>query len=118
MESSDFGNQLRENIGFLRDVHTMSARKRKERLKNISSGEVDFVCNCAFNILRKNIPTTDDQVDELRRPKYRKLFYKVGNANVPHHVRRDLLVSQAGGAFPLALLAPVLGSLLGGLFSR
>ena len=109
-------SKVKNNLAFMRDIHTSSLQKRKERLRNINKREVDFVCDCAFNILRKNLPLTHDQIKGLRQPTVKKVVYTLANKSVPYERRRDI-IKQSGGFLPL-LLAPLLGSILGNVISN
>jgi hypothetical protein len=47
----------------------------------------------------------------------KKLVYNLANKRIPLTKKRKLLL-QAGGAFPIALLAPIITSILGGVISN
>jgi hypothetical protein len=111
-----FANSVRENIGLLSELHTLHGRKRQQRLQQLSPREVDFVCDCAYNILNQNIPLSRDQLELLRKPKYKRALRVAADRNAPFQTRRRVLTKQqTGGIIPavLAFLAPVLGSVLG-----
>ena len=105
-------NKVKNNLDFLRDVHTSSLQRRRQRFQRANKDEVDFICDCAFNILRKNIPISNDQLTELRRPNVRKAVYLLADNNVPYARRQQIVANQSGG-----IILPILAPILGGVFS-
>src|SRR5579859_5799729 len=101
--------RLKNNEPFLRYLHCASLRKRKQLLRTASNEELKTLCECAFNILRKNIPLSEDHLRLLRKPKTSSVIYKLANKKIPLGQKRKILV-QAGGAFPFALLAPIVAT--------
>lgn len=108
--------RLKSNESFLRYLHDSKLRQRKQLLKAASKEEISALCECAFNILRKNIPLEQKHVTQLRKPKYKKLVYQLADKRIPFTKKRKLVV-QSGG-FPFALLAPIIGSIIGAIAGR
>jgi len=89
---------------------TANARQRKHLLQSASKEQIRTLCECAFNILRKNVPLKKHHVTQLRKKKNRRLVYQLADKSIPLAKKRDLVV-QSGG-FPFALLAPIIGEVL------
>src|SRR5579859_4698771 len=113
--ASSFG-RLKNNADFLRYLHAANLRKRKHLIKHASREELKSLCECAFNLIRKNVTPTPKQLRELSRPKVKKLVYRLADKRIPLADKRRQLI-QAGGGFPFALLAPIVTTILGGLLS-
>jgi hypothetical protein len=109
-------NRLRNNEAFLRYLHSANLRKRKQLLQSASREEIKSLCECAFNILRKNVPLSPSHLAELRKPKVKRTVYQLVNKRIPLTQKRKVLI-QAGGAFPFALLAPIIASVIGAVAS-
>lgn len=107
-------NRLAENADFLKLLHTASARQRKQLIRIASKEQILAVCECAFNVLGKRVPLSSSQLKKLR--KYKKFIYRIVDKRVPVPEKRRVL-EQSGG-FPFALLAPIVGGLLGGILQR
>jgi len=111
--------RIKNNIAFIRDIHTLKKQKLRQRLRGATKEEIEFLCDCAFNILRKNIPLSSEQLVELRRPPVRKAVYLLASNNIPFSRRRQIVTSQTGGFLPiLSIAAPILSGLLGSLASK
>jgi hypothetical protein len=109
-------NRVKENESFLRYLHSANLRQRKQLLKSASKEEIKTLCECAFNIIKKNVPLSEQHLSELRKPKNRKLVHQLADKSIPLERKHNLVV-QSGG-FPFALIAPVLASLIGGFLAR
>ena len=103
-------DRLKENVSFLRYLHDAKLQQQKQLLKSASRKELEAVCECAFNILRKNVPLEPRHVEQLRKTRNRRLVYKLVDKRIPLEEKRRMLV-QSGG-FPFALLAPIIGGLI------
>jgi hypothetical protein len=102
-------NRVAANEAFLRFLHNSAANQRNYLVKTASNEQMNSICECAMNIMRKNIPLTKRQVQNLR--KYKKAVYKLADKSVSIAAKKKA-VKQSGGVIP-AILAPVLGLLLG-----
>jgi hypothetical protein len=107
-------NRLKNNEAFLRYLHNASLKRRKQLLKTASPEELKALCECAFNIIRKHVSLTAKQLTQIRKPKNKKLIYQLADKRIPLERKRKLVV-QSGGFFPLALLAPIIASFVGGV---
>ena len=101
--------------------HLSSLKKLKkctpECRKNLleSGGKSLQVClrECAFNILKGNVHLTKAQKTKLQ--KYKEQVREISRKKTSH--KKRLQIEQKGG-FLGALIAPVLGALVGGLIKR
>jgi hypothetical protein len=109
--------RLKNNANFLRYLHAANLRKRKQLIKNASCEELSSLCECAFNLVKKNVTPTPGQLRRLSEPKVKKLVYHLADRRIPLAKKRKLLL-QAGGGFPIALLAPIITSILGSVISK
>ena len=69
-----------------------------------------MVCECAINIIRKNIKASDQEKRKINRN--RDNIQEVVNQRTLQKKRKETLV-QEGGASLAPLLTPILGSLMG-----
>ena len=106
--------RLRVNESFLRYLHNANIKQRKQLLKSASKAEIESLCECAFNILRKNVKLKPQHLSQLRKPRNKRLVYQLADKSVPISKKRKQLVTQSGG-FPFALLVPIIASALGAL---
>ena len=111
------GKQLTSNDNFLRFLHDANLRQRKQLLRTASNNQLQSLCECAFNILRRNVPLNPSQLHKLQQPRTRKLVYQLASRKVPIAKKRKLLV-QSGGLPILPILAPIIASVLSTLISR
>ena len=107
-------SRVSSNEAYLRLLHDTNSKQRKQLIKIGNSDQINSVCECAFNILRKNITLNPTQLSKLRR--YRKFVYRVADKKIPISQKRKAL-EQSGGFLP-ALLAPILGVALGGIVEK
>jgi hypothetical protein len=109
--------RLSDNAAFLRLAAStpINALQQKHLLRTASREQIEAICECAYNILRKNVPLSGRQEGQLR--KYRQVVYKLVDKRLPVTKRKKLIVQQTGGFLP-ALLAPVIGAILGAVTDR
>ena len=103
--------RLKEHGSLLRRLKVCKPKERKELLNQ--GGKPLQLClqECAINILRGHVPLTDAQKKTLRRYKEKvRLLSKKKTSQ-----KKKLEIEQRGGFLP-ALLAPVVGSILGAIF--
>jgi len=68
-----------------------------------------LICEICFNILRKNVPLSSNQISELR--KYKRPIKILADRTVSLS-KKKRLISQKGGGFFLPLLFSTLGPLV------
>ncbi len=105
------------NTSFLRFLHDANLKQRKQILKNASKEQIQTLCECAFNILRRNVPLKPQHLYQLKKPKTRKLVYQLADRRIPVARKKKLLV-QTGGLPILPILAPIISSIVSSLISR
>ena len=108
-------SRLPANEAFLRLVGSKSTspKQRREVLRTASNEQVKSLCECAYNILKRNVPVTPAQLQDLRR--HKKLMYMLADRSVPVDAKRRRI--QQRGGFIVALLRPIASALLGALLS-
>ena len=104
---------LKAHWSLLKKLKSCKAKERKELLKK--GGKPLQLClqECAINILKGNVHLTDAQHNRLRR--YKEKVRLLGKKTTSK--KKKLAIEQRGGFLP-ALLAPVIGSLLGAIFKK
>ena len=105
--------RLKANVAFLRLLNKASAPQRKQLVRVANSEQIKSVCECAYNILRKNVHLSPKQLKKLR--KYSRFVYIAADRSVPLK-KKQRTIEQSGGFLP-ALLIPILTSILGGVAS-
>ena len=97
----------------LKKLKSCSVKNRKALLNK--GGKPLQLClrECAINILKGNVPLSQSQFNSLK--KYKKSLRDISKKNTSN--KKRLAIEQRGGFLPL-LLAPIVGSLLGGLFKK
>lgn len=101
------------HLSLLRKLKKCKPRCRKQLLS--SGGKSLQLClrECAVNILRGNVRLTKCQITRLK--KYKKQIREIGRKKTTQ--KRRLQIEQKGGFLP-ALIAPILGAVLGGLIRK
>ncbi len=92
--------------------------QRKEVLKLATPDQINAICECALNILRQNVKLSEKNLNLLRRPSNKKLIYNLASKKLSVSQKKNKLVKQSGGFPFLALLAPIIGSVIGELISK
>jgi hypothetical protein len=108
--------RIASNEAFLRLLHNTNSRQRKELIRTASKDQILSVCECAFNILRKNVELNPYQIKQLRKAK--RIVYTIADKKVPVAEKKKKLEQTGGGAFIPLLLAPIVSGLVGSLFDR
>ena len=108
-----------QNKAFLKRLYHALERNDTNRLRRIikraNADEIKAVCEISQNLLKGNFPKTDRNFLLSLRP-YRATLRKI--ACVRNSIAKKKQVLQKGGAFPLlAVLAPILSSLVGSAIS-
>jgi hypothetical protein len=96
------------NKDFLRLLLNTNSKQRKQLIRIASRDQILCICECAFNIARRNIPLTKGQVKNLR--KNPRVVYKLADRSVKFGEKKKTL-EQSGGFLPL-LLAPIFTTVL------
>ena len=101
----------------LLDLYLLSSAQpahRKGFLKKASAGLIRAICQCADNVLKGKYTLSLEERTKLARHK-KKLRKLAGKGTI--HTKRAA-VQKGGFAWLLPLLAPVLGTVLGGIFKK
>ena len=83
----------------------------------IRAGDKDLIntlCECGYNVLKGNVPLTSPQKKRLNRHKNTLRTLTKGKSK---SLKKKKVLLQKGG-FLGALLAPIIGTVLGGIFGR
>lgn len=104
---------LKAHRCLLKKLKRCKPKERKEILKK--GGKPLQLClqECAINVLNGNVPLTKTQFKRLS--KYKQKLRLLGKKRTSQKKKLD--IEQRGG-FLSALLAPVVGSLLGAIFKK
>ena len=111
---------VKRHIACIQLLNRVKNNKLKKRM--IANADADLLCalaECAYNILKKNIPLT--AVQKRRLGKYRTKLRELAQTRTPAARRRRILVQQQvgegqSGGFLSALLAPLASSAFLSLF--
>lgn len=103
---------IKKNLPMLVALHCLPNPQKKLLLKNLKPNTVKAICDCAVNIINKNVKVDEEQKKKINRnrDKIRELVHPKTSQR-----RRKKILVQHGGAFLAPLLAPVLGGLVGPL---
>jgi len=105
---------LRANDAFLKLLCNTTTVQRKQLLRTATNNQVLSVCECVHNILKKNIPLSQQQFKKLRKCK--AVLYKLANQKSSVAQRKRVL-EQSGGFLP-AIIAPIIGAILGAVADK
>lgn len=105
--------RVKAQLTALKKLRKCSAKERKAILTK--GGKPLQLClrECAINVLKGNVQLTKPQFKKLR--KYKVKLRDLSKRNTSQ--KKRLQIEQKGGFLP-SLLAPILGSVLGGLFKK
>jgi hypothetical protein len=103
-------SRLRNNEAFLRLLVGTTPVQRKYLIGTATKDQIECILECAYNVLKRNVPLSPQQEALIR--KYRTPAYKLIDKRIPITEKKRLLVQQRGGFLP-ALLAPIVGAILG-----
>ena len=87
---------------------------RKSLLKSCTCDLVRCLVECAHNTLAGNVPLSAPQKRKLKS--HKTLLRSLAGRGGKVAKKRKILIGKGSGAFQTALLAPLLGSVLGKLF--
>lgn len=107
-------NAVYTHYDFLKTLQTIKPKYRKIILRSCDEKEINFICECIYNVLRGKVPINDKDKTKLKKYKHflRKLVSK-GNKKI-----RKKIIVQKGGAFLPIILSTVLGSILNSVLSK
>jgi hypothetical protein len=112
------GNRIVENASFLHFLcKCATPAQQKQILKLATPDQINAICECAFNILRQNLTLPDPYIAQLRKPQNKKLIYHLASRK-NSIAKKKKIINQKGGFPFLALLAPLVGSVIGALISN
>ena len=105
--------RLRKNASTLKLLHKAKPSLRKAILTTASPELIRCICDCALNVLHRNIAITPHCKQKLSR--HKTSLRKLTDKKVSLNTKRKIL--QQGGFLRLILsaLAPLVGKILGGL---
>ena len=105
--------RVRSQLNTLKKLQKCSSKERKKLL--IHGGKPLQLClrECAINVLKGNVHLSKPQFKRLK--KFKKHLRDLSHKSTSH--KRRLQIEQRGGFLPM-LLAPIVGSLLGGLLKK
>lgn len=82
---------------------SLSPKERKSLLKVLDNKKIRSICECAYNLLRGNIPVKDKcKLRKLR--KYKTTLRRLAKRGENWAKKRKYLVQKGGGGFILPLL--------------
>jgi hypothetical protein len=109
-------NRIISNQAFLRFLCYANAKERRRQTRLASKGQVLCICECAYNLMRQNVPLSPEQIRQLR--KVREIVYTLADKSVPLEEKHSIInTEQGGGALPF-LVAPIIATLLGEVVSH
>ena len=108
--------RLKKHAKTLEFLQKVPAPLRRSILQKASPELIHCICDCAHNILQGNVSISSQQKAKLS--KYKTKLRQLTDRKVSQQKKKKLI--QTGGFLPLLLgaLAPVLGSVIGGLVKR
>ena len=104
---------LDPNISFLKLLCSASSPQRRQLVRIANDNQIQSVCECAHNLLRRNVSLSPRQIAELR--KHKTLVYKLADKSIPVAKKRRVLEQSGGGI--AAILIPVI-SAIASLFAK
>ena len=106
-------HRVKAHLPALKKLKKCSAKERKTLL--VQGGKPLQLClqECAINILKGNVHLTKSEFKQLR--KYKKNLRDLSKKKTSY--KKRLNIEQRGGFLPF-MLAPIIGSVLGGLLKN
>lgn len=108
--------RLIKHKAFLDFIYSTDEDQRKQIIELAKDDQILAICECIYNVVQKNVKLTPKDIKKLR--KSGDILYCLCDPDIPVKEKRALLVQKGGLAFLPALLAPILGGLLGAAVSR
>ena len=106
--------RLKDNAHTLRVLSKASPKQRKAILQYANNDLIKCLCECALNILKGTVPLTSAQKKKLQR--HKNHLRALADKKTPLVKRKRVLVQKGG--FLGSLIAPILSTLGGLLFSK
>jgi hypothetical protein len=96
--------RLRRNI---HSLYILSHKKNnfKHKLKNAKTDLIKCICDCAYNIVKKNITLKKKDQDKLLE--YMPTLQYLSKKKIPTSTKKKVILNQSGGFLPL-LVGPIL----------
>ena len=100
-----------ENENFLKYVTTCNKKQREALIRKASPSEVNALCECVFNVYKRNVRLPDSIISRLHP--FKKTIVKIArNPRAPIYKKRKLILQQGKGAFVPILLASLIPSIV------
>ena len=103
-------DRLKKHCDILRLLYKAKPKVRASLIQNASTDLLTCLAECSINILKGNVPLTKTQKEKLRRQRHKLRLLtskKVSKTNKKKIIQK--------GGFLSALLAPIVGGILGTL---
>jgi hypothetical protein len=114
MERKTRGPIGQKHTDILRALYHLNSEQRTALLRKADPKLVRYICECALNVLRGNVPLHRGHKNRLR--KHVNILRRLANPQKKLSSKKKIIV-QHGGFLP-ALLAPLIGSVLASLISK
>lgn len=98
---------VKKHLPVLQLVQSAKPKLRKSILLNCELDFIKTIDECIYNTLKGNIPIKDSEKKKLQ--KYKSTLRKILKSKVGLRKKRKI-ISQTGGAFLPALLAPIVAA--------
>lgn len=111
--------KVAENADFLSLLMRTKNKKIRNKIFDIANrSQLDSISEIIINVLRGTLILSSVQQERLRR--YKNCLRLLATKSTPLYVKRKQLRTYSGGFLPalIGLAAPVISSLLGGIFGR
>lgn len=109
------GSLRKKQAAILNALYYLSKDQRSAILRKADPQLVRYICECALNILRGNVPLSSKHKNKLKR--HASILRKLASTQGSLSGKKKIIL-QKGGAFLPVLLAPILGSLISSFINR
>lgn len=112
--------RLKRNIPILKRLHKASKQKRLKLIKDATDDTIDCLCDCAYNVLKGNVPLTTKQYASLKpyRKQLRAVATKSTSLKAQNKNRNKKRKTFQTGGVLLKLLGSLAKSVLGGFLNN
>lgn len=107
---------LKKDRALLEALIHATPKERKALLKVCDTSRIRSVCECAYNVLRGNVPLSDKRKRQLS--KHKTTLRKIVKRGEGWSVKRKYLVQQGGGFIIPLLLSTVLQAVMSKVLSN
>lgn len=104
-------HRVKTHEEFLRAFNVLKPKFRKVLLKACDKEEINFICECIYNVLKGKVPLEKENRNKLH--KYKNILRKLVSKG-KNKLRKNIIV-QKGGAFLPIILSSVLSALVNSL---